>query len=109
MAPGENYFTRERTMGPDYTLRSADDLKVPASTICAMFDHAVASVPDKVAIRYRGAALTYRELGRAVASLARRLAASVAPGDVSAILLPNSLDFHVPYFPTLKPLPTPPL
>ena len=96
-------------MGPDYTLRSADDLKVPASTICAMFDHAVASVPDKVAIRYRGAALTYRELGRAVASLARRLAASVAPGDVVAIILPNSIEFHVAYFAALKALATPAL
>src|SRR5260370_25216445 len=109
MAPGENYFTRERTMGPDYTLRSADDLKVPASTICAMFDHAVASVPDKVAIRYRGAALTYRALGRAVASLSRRLAASGAPRDVAAIILPNAIEFHVAYFAAMKARATPAL
>jgi hypothetical protein len=42
----------------------------PASTLCSMFDHAVTSAPDKVAIRHLGAALTYRELGLAVAALA---------------------------------------
>ena len=53
---------------------SVDDLMKPAPTLCSMFDQAVASAPDKVALRHLGAALTYRELGRAVAALARRLA-----------------------------------
>jgi hypothetical protein len=34
-------------MEPDYPLHGADDLKAPASTLCAMFDHAVLSAPDK--------------------------------------------------------------
>ena len=96
-------------MEPDYTLHGADDLKAPASTLCAMFDHAVLSAPDKVAIRHLGAALTYRELGRAVAALARRLAAMVAAGEVVAIVLPNSIEFHVAYFAALKALAAPAL
>jgi long-chain acyl-CoA synthetase len=96
-------------MEPDYTLHGADDLKAPASTLCAMFDHAVLSAPDKVAIRHLGAALTYRELGRAVAALARRLAAMVAPGEAVAIVLPNSIEFHVAYFAALKALAAPAL
>jgi long-chain acyl-CoA synthetase len=66
-------------------------------------------VPDKVALRHLGAALTYRELGRAVGALARRLAAKVAPGEVVVILLPNSIEFHVAYFAALKVLATPAL
>src|SRR6266446_2670757 len=76
----------------------------PASTLCSMFDHAVARAPDKVALRHRGAALTYRELGRAVAALARRLATMVAAGEVVAIVQPNSIEFHVAYFAALKAL-----
>src|ERR1700730_8303443 len=74
-----------------------------------MFDHAVLGAPDKVAIRHLGAALTYRELGRAVAALARRLAAMVAAGEVVAIILPNSIEFHVAYFAALKALAAPAL
>ena len=96
-------------MEPDYTLHGADDLKAPASTLWAMFDQAVVSAPDKVAIRHLGAALAYRELGRAVAALARRLAAMVAAGEVVAIVLPNSIEFHVAYFAALKALAAPAL
>jgi long-chain acyl-CoA synthetase len=96
-------------MGPDYTLPGANYLKEPASTLCAMFDHAVARAPDKVALRHLGAVLTYRELGLAVAALARRLAAMVAPGGVVAIVLPNSIEFHVAYFAALKVLAAPAL
>jgi long-chain acyl-CoA synthetase len=84
-------------------------LKGPASTICAMFDHAVASAPDKVALRHLDVAMTYRELGRAVASMARRLADTIGPGEVVAIVLPNSIEFHVAYFAALKALSTPAL
>src|SRR5260370_31367030 len=96
-------------MEHDYTLHGADDLKAPASTLCAMFDRAVVSAPDKVALRHLGAELTYRELGRAVAALARRLAGLVAPGEVVAIVLPNSIQFHIAYFAALKALAAPAL
>jgi long-chain acyl-CoA synthetase len=81
----------------------------PASTLYSMFDHAVASAPDKVALRHLGAALTFRELGRAVAALARRLAITVAPGEVVAIVLPNSIEFHIAYFATIKAFAVPAL
>ena len=73
------------------------DLRLPrrsakraVATLCAMFDHAVATAPEKVALRHSGASLTYREVGRAVAALARRLARIVMPGEVVALVLPNS-------------------
>ena len=36
----------------------------PVATLCAMFDHAVATAPDKVALRHLDVVLTYREMGR---------------------------------------------
>ena len=79
------------------------------ATVCAIFDHAVATAPDTVALRHKGAALTYREEGRAVAALARRLAAMVAPGEVVALLLPNSIEFRVAYFAALQAMAAPAL
>ena len=89
------------------SLHRADELKAPVATLCAMFDDAVAVAPERVALRHLGAALTYRELGRAVAALAQRLAAMVAPGEVVALVLPNSIEFHIAYFAALKALAAP--
>jgi long-chain acyl-CoA synthetase len=65
--------------------------------------------PEKVALRHLGVALTYREVGRAVAALANRLAPIVKPGEVVALLLPNSIEFQIAYFATLKVLAAPAL
>ena len=89
-------------MERDPSLRGADARKAHVATMCAMFDHAVETAPDNVALRHFGAVLTYRELGRAVAALASSLAAMVDPGDVAALVLPNSIDFPVAYFAALK-------
>ena len=70
-------------------------------TISAVFDHAVATAPETVALHHLGASLTYGEEGRAVRALARRLAAIAAPGEVVALLLPNSIEFHLAYFAAL--------
>src|SRR5258706_2240114 len=90
-------------------LQPADELKVPVATLCAMFDDAVAAAPERVALQHLDAELTYRELGRAVAALAQRLAALVAPGEVVALVLPNSIEFHIAYFAALKTLAAPAL
>jgi long-chain acyl-CoA synthetase len=74
-----------------------------------MFDHAVSTAPDTVALRHMGASLTYREEGRAVSALARRLAAAAAPGEVVALLLPNSIEFRVAFFAALEALAAPAL
>jgi long-chain acyl-CoA synthetase len=91
------------------SVRRADQPKATAVTLCAMFDHAVATAPEKVALRRLDAVLTYRELGRAVEALARRLVPMVEPGEVVALVLPNSIEFHVAYFATLKALAAPAL
>jgi long-chain acyl-CoA synthetase len=79
------------------------------ATLCAMFDHAVATAPDTTSLRHRSAALTYREAGRAASALARRLAARAAPGEVVALLLPNAIEFYVAYFAALRALAVPAL
>src|SRR5260370_41898511 len=96
-------------MDADLSLRRADEPKATVTTLCAMFDCAVATAPERVALRHLGAALTYRELGRAVAALAQRLAAMVAPGEVVALVLPNTIEFHIAYFAALKALAAPAL
>jgi hypothetical protein len=42
----------------DPSLHGADARKAHVATMCAMFDHAVETVPDNVALRHFGAALT---------------------------------------------------
>jgi long-chain acyl-CoA synthetase len=95
-------------MEHDLSLRGVDE-KAPLATLCAMFDHAVATVPERVALRHFDAVLTYRELGVAVAALAQRLAAMVAPGEVVALVLPNSIEFPIAYFAALRVLAAPAL
>ena len=75
----------------DHSTSNVDEAETPVSTLCALFDRAVATVPNAVALRHGGVTLTYREMGRAVSALARRLAQIVAPGDVVALVLPNSI------------------
>ena len=94
-------------MQADFLLQTDRERSAPVSTLCDLFDRAVAATPEKVALRHCGAALSYREMGRAVASLARRLEAIVAPGDVVALVPPNSIEFQIAYFAALKALATP--
>jgi len=67
------------------SFHGTDARKAHLATMCALFDHAVETAPDNVALRHFGAVLTYRELGRGVAALASSLAAMVDPGDVVAL------------------------
>lgn len=66
------------------------------------FGDAVANTPDKLALRHLGTTVTYRELGRAVMALAQRLAETVAPGEVVALVVPDSIEFRIAYFAALK-------
>ena len=72
------------------------------ATVSAMFRHAVATAADTVSLRHLGASVTYREEGRAVSALARRLASAAAPGEAVALVLPNSIEFRVAYFAALE-------
>jgi long-chain acyl-CoA synthetase len=96
-------------MDQNLSLHGREARNAPVATLCAMFDHAVATAPDKVALRHLDVALTYREVGRAVAALAQRLAPIVSPGEVVALVLPNSTEFHIAYFAALKVLAAPAL
>jgi long-chain acyl-CoA synthetase len=79
------------------------------ATVSAMFDHAVAAAPERIALRDAGGAMTYAEEGRAASSLCSLLAKEAAPGDIVALLLPNSAAFPVAYFAAVKALAAPAL
>src|ERR1700749_3596819 len=96
-------------MDQDLSLRGREAQNAPVATLCAMFDHAVATAPDKVALRHLDVALTYRELGRAVTALAQRLAPIAAPGAVVALGLPNAIEYPIAYFAALNVLAPPAL
>ena len=96
-------------MEHDLSLRGSEAGSAPVATLCAMLDHAIATAPDKVALRHLDVALTYREVGRAAAALAQRLAPIVRPGEVVALVLPNSIEFHIAYFAALRVLAAPAL
>ncbi|GAA0580469.1 long-chain fatty acid--CoA ligase [Craurococcus roseus] len=93
----------------DLPVHGAGEPRPPFATLCAMFDHAVATTPGTVSLRHLGASVTYREEGRAASALARRLAAAAAPGEAVALLLPNSIEFRVAFFAALKALAAPAL
>ena len=76
-------------MEPNLSLQEAGGPRPPVATLSAMFDRTVAAAPDRVALRHLGVVLTYREMGRAVAALAERVAALVAPILTCATPLPS--------------------
>ena len=96
-------------MEPDLPVHGVGERKPSVATLEAMFDQAVAAVPDVAALRYCETAVTYAEEARAVTALAYRLASLVNPGDVVALLLPNGIEFQVAYFAMLKALAVPAL
>jgi len=96
-------------MKTELVLETTAEFAAPMSTLCDMFDRAVATAPRTVALRHLGVALTYHEMGRAVAALARRLSSTMVPGDVIALVLPNSIEFQIAYFAALKALTGPAL
>ena len=79
------------------------DAPLPSGTLPALLDHAVATWPERVAITFRGAGMTYAELGGRVERLARGLhALGVRPGDAVALLLPNTPAHPVAFFAVLR-------
>ncbi len=66
--------------------------------ILSMFRYAVAACPDTTALINLGRRLTYRQESRAVAALAARLRSEGATGRVVALLVPNSMEYHLGYF-----------
>ena len=84
-------------MKTELLLETTAEFAAPVSTLCDMFDRAVATTPRTVALRHLGVALTYQEMGRAVAALARRLSLTLVPGEVIALVLPNSIEFQIAF------------
>ncbi|MCQ4160030.1 AMP-binding protein [Roseomonas sp. GC11] len=88
-------------------LYGVGERRPPFATLDAVFRDAVETRPTRVMARQTGQALRYGEAGRAVAALARRIAALAAPGEAVALLLPNGIAFYLGYLAALRAL-TPP-
>lgn len=73
----------------------------PFQTLNEMFDHAVQSAPDTIALRQDQRAVTYQRLDRAVKGLAAQLVSAGASGNTVGLLLPNGIVFQLAYFATL--------
>ncbi|MBL8837656.1 MAG: dicarboxylate--CoA ligase PimA [Alphaproteobacteria bacterium] len=75
------------------------DAPIAASTVPALFDAAVRAYGPRTAIDFRGRAILYAELGRAVDRLAAALLrAGIGPGGALAIHLPNTPDLPIAFF-----------
>lgn len=79
------------------------DYDFPRVPLTRLLDDAAASFPDRVALAFLGARLTYRQLKAAVDSFATALAGlGVAKGDRVAIVLPNCPQNVITFFATLR-------
>jgi long-chain acyl-CoA synthetase len=79
------------------------EIKVRDIGVTALLDEAVQAFPDRTAVAYLGATLTYRELASQVASFSAALAAlGVGKGDRVAIILPNCPQNVVAFFAGLR-------
>ncbi len=79
------------------------DRDVTPTVFPELFQAQVAAVPDAVAVRGEGTALTYRELNGHANRLARHLAAhGVGPDDYVALALPRSIELTTAMLAVLK-------
>jgi len=79
------------------------DYDFPKVPLTRLLDDAAASFPDRVALAFLGARLTYRQLKAAVDFFATALAGlGVAKGDRVAIVLPNCPQNVITFFATLR-------
>lgn len=77
-------------MRPHYAPGVPDEVTIPDEPLTNLLDKAVRDFPDRVAIDFIGATMTYRELGEQVKQAASLLAmAGIRKGDPVAIILPN--------------------
>ncbi|MBL4756337.1 MAG: AMP-binding protein [Rhizobiales bacterium] len=70
----------------------------PFETLVDMFDHAVQTAPDVIALWEGGQTVTYKQLDGAVKGLAADLVAAGASGNTVGLLLPNGIVFSLGYF-----------
>jgi len=74
-----------------------------AFNLATILREAARSHPDKAALIVGGRPMTYAELAAACDRVAAGLLrAGIAPGDVVAVQLPNSVQFVVAYFAALR-------
>ncbi len=75
------------------------DAPIDVPTLGALFDTGVANYPEKPALDYAGASLSYAELGREVAAFgAALMRAGIGSGTSLALYLPNTPDFPIALF-----------
>ena len=79
------------------------DTPLPAGTLTALLDNAVAAYADRPALEFRGRRMTFSELGARVDCLARGLSAlAITEGAAVALLLPNAPSHPIAFFAILR-------
>ena len=76
-----------------------DDINADVQTLVGMVSRRAAVTPDRIAITFEGADLTYRELDRQIAQMAGALSVhGVGAGDRVVMVVPNSLEFFAAFY-----------
>jgi long-chain acyl-CoA synthetase len=101
----ENIHGGDSMLPTDLPFHGAGEVRPDFPDVVSMFDYAVANAADAPALTHLGRTITYGEEALAAAGLAQRLANIGAgkgiEGQTVALLLPNSIEYHVAYFATL--------
>src|SRR5258705_2042510 len=101
----ENIHRGDSMLPTDLPFHGAGEVRSDFPDVVSMSDYAVANAADAPALTHLGRTITYGEEALAGAGLAQRLANMGAgkgiEGRTVALLLPNSIEYHVAYFATL--------
>ncbi|KJS31058.1 MAG: AMP-dependent synthetase [Desulfatitalea sp. BRH_c12] len=100
MDPKENTFTR--IWHPHYDYNVPVSIRYPRIAVQDLLQIPANALPDKAALYYEGAQITYREYRERVLRMANAMAAiGVKKGDRVGIQLPNCPQYLIAYYATL--------
>jgi long-chain acyl-CoA synthetase len=85
-------------MTSDLPVHGVGEPRPDFPSVVSMFEYAAAHASESPALTHLRRTLTYGDEALAVAGLARRLAGMGVDGATVALLLPNSIEYHVGYF-----------
>ncbi|MFW9805906.1 MAG: long-chain fatty acid--CoA ligase [Candidatus Thorarchaeota archaeon] len=93
----------DRPWYKNYVGGTPKEITIPEGPLWSLFDEAVKTYPENVALYFEGVEITYRELGELVDKAANGFAKlGVKKGDTVAIMLNNCPQFVIAYYGALK-------
>lgn len=99
----EQDYLMEKPWLKSYPPRAQEDPEIPDVPLYEMVDQTVEEHPDRTALVFLGREMTYGEMGEKIDRLADALDKhGVEKGDTVGIFLPNSIQFVLAYYASLK-------